>query len=349
MVSQARFAEVSAMSRSRQIAFTLVELLVVIAIIAILIGLLLPAVQKVREAGARAKCQNNLKQIGLALHSYEGVNGCFPPNGALSPISNVQGYCPAHFYSALVRILPYVEQSALYSQIDFAAAVMQPEIASQRVGLYVCPSDPNDRTSDGPAPQFPGEPFGYPTCYGAAVGDWLVFDYAKNTGGNGALAAAGFPSTKGVRLLDITDGTSTTIGFAEVKAHGPDLGLAAPAPAVAPLTPSGVVALNGVFFPQLGHSAWPMGLPPWTAVTFVFPPNTPVLYSSAADGHTYDIDWGNSWTTSYAAVTSRSYHTGGVNTLFMDGSVKFITNSIDQMTWRALGTRNGGEPVTVPD
>ena len=109
-----------------RMAFTLIELVIVIAIIAVLLGLVLPAVQKVREAAARARCQNNLKQLGLALHHYLDVNGTLPPNGLYPPAG------PACGWSALARLLPYVEQGDLYRQIDFARPyAAQPGVASR--------------------------------------------------------------------------------------------------------------------------------------------------------------------------------------------------------------------------
>jgi prepilin-type processing-associated H-X9-DG protein len=335
------------MCANRRTAFSLAELLVVIAIVAVLIGLLLPAVQKVREAAARNRCMNNLKQIGLAVHNFENAKGYLPPNGSQSLLNNVQGFEPAHFYSVLVRILPYVDETPLFQKVDFNAPVTDPALAAQRVALFICPSDPNDRPSSGPPPGFPGMPVGYPTTYAAAEGDWLFYDLRTNTGGNGAFAEVPYPNEQGQRILDITDGTSTTVGFAEVKAFSPRLGVGAAAPASPPATPEALIALGGVLLREGGRCTWTAGPAPYTGLTFVFPPNTPVLFTNPVDGNTYDVDWDNAWNVQYAAMTARSYHPGGVNTLFVDGSVRFITNSIPQMTWRALGTRNGGEVVDL--
>jgi prepilin-type N-terminal cleavage/methylation domain-containing protein len=132
------------MSHPSRRAFTLIELLVVIAIIAILIGLLLPAVQKVRESANRLKCQNNLKQIGLALHNYENTTGAYPPGGVY-PV----GVASADAYSCQARILPYIEQDNLYSLINLnAVPATQLDVIKQRIAIYICPSETKDRARD---------------------------------------------------------------------------------------------------------------------------------------------------------------------------------------------------------
>jgi prepilin-type N-terminal cleavage/methylation domain-containing protein/prepilin-type processing-associated H-X9-DG protein len=336
------------MRRTRHAGFSLVELLVVIAIVAVLIGLLLPAVQRVREAANRARCQNNLKQIGLAVHNFENAMGYLPPNGAAQLLNGPAIY-PGTFYSVFVRILPYVEQSALYGQVDFGTSAFQPEIAAQRIGIYICPSDPNDRALTIPPAPYPTTyPVGYPCTYGAGMGDWLWLDYRSHTGGNGAFPPVADPNRSGLHAADITDGMSGTIGFAEVKAFGSNEASGGPAPARPPTTPAGVVALGGTLLVGGGHCAWTLGTPVVTGVSFLFSPNTPMWYTDPSSGETFDVDWNGGTPILYAAINSRSYHPGGVNVLFMDGSVRFITNSIAQTTWRALGTRNGGEAIGQP-
>ena len=199
--------------------------------------------------------------------------------------------------------------------------------------------------SSGPPPAYPGFPAGYPTSYGAAEGDWLAWSYKTRIGGNGSLAEVPYPNDFGIRLDDITDGTSTTVGFAEVKAFWPCLGFTNAVSTTPPDGPTALPTAGAEFLVECGRTAWTGGVTQMTGLTFTFPPNTFVPFTNPRDGKTYDIDWHSSGSLIYAAITARSYHPGGVNSLFMDGSVRFITNSIDQATWRALGTRNGGEVV----
>jgi len=291
----------------------------------------------VREAAARSKCQNNLKQIMLAVHNFESANGFLPPNGSWATAKVGFAGQP---YSVFARLLPHLEQAALYQKVNLSkSALTQPEVLAQRIGVYICPSEPNDKLSSAAVPS-------YPSTYVAGLGDWFTENYNTGQFGNGAFPGVAYPSPGSLRLTDITDGSSTTIGFAEVKAFWPWLyvGTNLTAPPI-PNAPADLITAGGVLSPDGAHTSWAEGQTIFVGLTFVFTPNTYVPYLNPADNKTYDIDWGGGLYVEFEAFTSRSYHLGGVNAAFMDGSVRFMGSSIAQATWRALGTRNGGEVI----
>jgi prepilin-type N-terminal cleavage/methylation domain-containing protein len=318
--------------------FTLIELLVVTAVIAVLAALLLPAVQAAREAARGAQCKNNLKQIGLGLHNYESSNSTFPP-AAIYPVARTA----SDSYSVQARLLPYVDQNNLYAQIDFGkSATSQPAVVMQRIAVYVCPSEVNDK------PRVTTTLTRYPLSYAANVGTWFVYDPNTGQGGNGAL-----PANRATRTAEIADGLSNTIAMGEVKAFTPllhDAGNPNAAGTPIPTSAASLISLGGQFSAGVGHTGWTESPAFQTGLTFVFGPNTSVSYQNA--GTTYDVDWdsrreGASATQmTYAAITARSYHAGGiVNALIMDGSVKTVSPSIALSNWRAYGTRQGAEVV----
>jgi len=338
--------------RTDRIAFTLIELLVVIAIIAILIGLLVPAVQKVREAAARVACANNLKQIGLAVHSHMDVRKCLPPNGIYAYSGGAVVQTSA--WSALSRILPFIEQENLFRGIDFTAPYStQPAITSKRVATYLCPSEVNDRGSGADATYGNKN---WTLNYAVNLGTWRVLTKPGMQGSDGA-----FSPNRGFAPRDFRDVMSYTLALAEVKGYttrvsgSPNTVRFATAPP--PSSPAGLSAtppfgLSGLslaaFDPaKVTHAEWVDGKVHETGFTTVFPPNTLVAYTSG--GTTYDVDFISATETSpgdtYAAVIARSYHSGGVNVVLLDGSVRFVTNDIPLATWRALGTRAGGEVI----
>jgi prepilin-type N-terminal cleavage/methylation domain-containing protein len=320
--------------------FTLIELLVVIAIIGILIALLLPAVQQAREAARRTQCRNNLKQIGLALHNYLDAHSRFAPVSVLPFGSTFEPF------SGHARLLPYIEQANLSNLIDWSSTAQftsAPAAAQRRIAIYMCPSEINDRARLTPTLTH------YPLNYGFNEGTWFVFDPVSQAAGDGA-----FHPNRAFRTADFPDGMSNTLAASEVKAYQPNLwdtnnpsmlGVAPPAnPAAAAMYFSGTFDSNG-------HTEWVEGDVHESGFTTTFTPNMVVPYTSS--GITYDIDItsmrdGESTTApTYAAVTSRSYHTGLVNVLLMDGASRSISNNIDQGIWRAVGTRAGGENASL--
>jgi len=319
--------------------FTLIELLVVIAIIAVLIGLLLPAVQSAREASRRAQCANNLKQIGLALHNYLSTQNTFPPVVVLPRLYTAQPW------SGLTRLLPYLEQTSLYNAINWSRDfefTVSPTLSSTRVSVFLCPSEVNDVSRLTPTLTY------YPNNYCFNQGAWFIYDPPTDQVGDGA-----FVPNRAFGPAAITDGLSGTVGMSEAKAYQPNywdsqnpstLGV------VPPTTPNELLNYLGGTFDGNGHTEWVEGDVHEVGFTTTMTPNTKVM--TPANGQQVDIDLtsmrdGESITLpTYAAITSRSYHPGGVSALMLDGSVRYIKNSIDLRVWRGLGTRASGEVIS---
>ena len=300
------------MNRSRQ-AFTLIELLVVIAIIGVLIGLLIPAVQKVREAANRIKCANNLKQIGLALHHYHDSYRRFPPGTVVGPLPEL-GIMTDAKHGNMQFLLPFLEQEALSRSYNWSVSWYDPEnqlVVATQLKVGQCPSAEPNRVVDN-NPDFPGI--------------FACSDYAGFQGVPQALVDAGYvtPPARPDSILmvnamcgitDVTDGTSQTILYAE------DAGR-----------------------PQLWHRGQQVGGTlfgvggPWASRNLIWgprseedPPPWPCAINCTNDREVY------------------SFHPGGATAVFADGSVHFLQAGIDIRVLAALVTRAGGEVVSASD
>ena len=332
------------MPRETRRGFTLIELLVVIAIIAILIALLLPAVQEAREAARRTQCRNNLKQIGLAVHNYLEANRMLPMGASVDLSVTATGNNGS--WGVHGRILPYLEQNNLYDNVDLMVAWdFQQAINGLKINTYACPTDPGAGRARDPGK---GKVHLWPTTYGFNYGTWFVYDPATGRGGDGTF----FPNAS-LSMRDFVDGSSNTLMAAEVRAWQPYMRNGGPTVTTRPnsAAEAATIAASGVQFKNTGHTEWPDGRVHHTGFTTTLTPNSQVLISQG--GTMVNVDY-NSWqegknggagSPSYAIITSRSYHSGVVNVVMMDGSARSVNENINRLVWLRLGTRAGGEVV----
>jgi prepilin-type N-terminal cleavage/methylation domain-containing protein/prepilin-type processing-associated H-X9-DG protein len=314
--------------------FTLIELLVVIAIIAVLIGLLLPAVQKVRAAVARIRCANNLKQIALAAHNYHGVHGQFP-TGARLPV--FVGDRPTGATTLWVELLPYIEQENLYKKWDSFdnrnnVAGGRNSTQAQVIQILLCPSDPLP------------EPLAELTAANSNTPPWSWGFYGMSSyGGNAGKRSvqAGVPPTftgmtrdgifyidSCIRLADVTDGSSNTLLFGERYHRDPQYDLQHN------LFWNGSSAMA-----QWGRWAYVANAGAMGNVTLSTP--APINYQMSPGGDFFAVE--------NRVCAFGSGHPGGANFAFADGSVRFLSNSTPLLMLQALSTRAGGEVVSGGD
>jgi prepilin-type N-terminal cleavage/methylation domain-containing protein/prepilin-type processing-associated H-X9-DG protein len=335
----------------RRRGFTLIELLVVIAIIAVLIALLLPAVQAAREAARRAQCTNNLKQIGLGVMNYESAIGCFPPGE--------KGCCWGTWG---VFILPFIEQQALYNSWNTSgdnstagiannadgnfryAGVCNTTVTYTQINSYMCPSDPNagmarsggiryhnyavnygnGDQAQNPAESFPAQ--SNPNIIVAFNGAPFTDMGSPNIDITGF--AAGMISTTPSKIASITDGLSNTLMASELRIVSPpnDLrGYTWWGPSASFNTS---ITPNSTYPDVMGNGGCGSTSPPLNP-----PCNNGLTFTGSGNTEVY--------------LGARGFHPGGVNAAMCDGSVKFFKNTINLVTWMAVGSSKGGEVVSA--
>jgi prepilin-type N-terminal cleavage/methylation domain-containing protein/prepilin-type processing-associated H-X9-DG protein len=340
---------------NRRSGFTLIELLVVIAIIAVLIGLLVPAVQKVREAAARMSCSNNLKQLGLALYNYESTYKKYPAafTGRLQPA--LYPSYPDYFFSwsALAQLNPYLEQTNIYNKMTLTAPIYDPTAGynistanqfavSQIVPIFLCPSDSGQPSAN------PGDygvaqigPTNYAVCVGTGQTPGQPLGSPLNSDGM-------FMGVRPLRVADISDGTSNTACMSEsLLGQGAESVSGATPPSTpqfaygyvgfgTPISTAACAKAKLWNYTQRRGFMWASGEMRCASYNHYLTPNS----------STYDcVNNDGTVITAFAWRGARSNHTGGVNLLLGDGSVRFVTDSVAPTTWQALATRAGNDVV----
>jgi prepilin-type N-terminal cleavage/methylation domain-containing protein/prepilin-type processing-associated H-X9-DG protein len=354
-VDHRRLKKLKRKNLMRRRAFTLIELLVVISIIGVLIALLLPAVQAAREAARRTQCNNNLKQLGLAVHNYEGTLGVFPPAAVIAPWPG-DPTIPAGNYrwGALAFLSPFLEQTSVFNALNFSfplygpgtgtppGAVYPADLTAVNVlvGGFLCPSDRGERliTGDGflgaIGRQF--SPTNYQFCAGSGI-----------SGGDMMIADGPFRVNVPSRAADIADGLSQT-AFVSESVLGPGV-IKSYVPgtiALNPLTLVVQVAWQGTSDTTISATSCqsPSSISPLRMFAWVDGTYSHGLYNHAYVPNSTFSDCIVSFNgVTYGWKAARSYHPGGANTLFGDGSVRFVKSSINSKVWSGLGTRVGGE------